>query len=245
MVLGVGVANHSGDHISALLEYSDARIVKAAFEAKHHGNIRSSMRPKFALTAMVALASTVAHAGDTCRVNDPTRTLLNLRASPNGHIVCTLSNGDHVTLLHRASDRRAKTWVHVGVHEYSKPIGSVFLEFLPYGMDPAWAIKYLKPDGSEEPCVRAKPEPPLLMDELHQLIQALSADRTRPSWPSTVDVTKSAESDNTYGNAVAPYIRPGRASIPIATPKEVSRWVNTVPDATGRSGLHPVWMTPA
>ena len=72
------------------------------------------------------------------------------------------------------------------------------------------------------------------MDELHQLVQALSADRTRPSWPSTVDVTKSAESDNTYGNSVAPYIRPGGASIPIATREEVSRWV-TVPEATGRS----------
>jgi hypothetical protein len=73
------------------------------------------------------------------------------------------------------------------------------------------------------------------MDELHQLIQALRADRTRPSWPSKVDVTKSAESDNTYGNPVAPYIRPGGASIPIATPKEVSRWVNTVPETTVRS----------
>jgi len=194
------------------------------------------MRPKFALTAMVALASTVAHAGDACRVNDPTGTLLNLRASPNGHIVGTLSNGDHLSLLDRASDRRAKTWLHVGVYEYSKPIGSVFLEFLAYGIDPARAIKCLKPDGTEAPCeLRAKPDPLPLMDELHQLIQALSADRRRPSWPSTVDVTKSAESDNTYGNAVAPYIRPGGASIPIATPKEVSRWVNTVPEATGRS----------
>jgi len=193
------------------------------------------MRPKFALTAMVALASTVAHAGDTCRVNDPTGTPLNLRASPNGHIVRTLSNGDHVTLLDRASDRGAKTWVHVGNYEDSKPIGWVFREFLACGIDPVRAIKCLKPDGTEEPCVRAKPEPPPLMDELHQLIQALSADRTRPSWPSPVDVTKSAESDNTYGNPVAPYIRPGGASIPIATPKEVSRWVNTVPEATGRS----------
>ena len=36
---------------------------------------------------------------NSCYVNDPTGTRLNVRTSPNGHIVSTLSNGTSVLLL--------------------------------------------------------------------------------------------------------------------------------------------------
>jgi hypothetical protein len=63
---------------------------------------------------------------------DPTGTPLNVRATPNGHIVGTLSNGDLVSLLDRASDRSGRQWVYVGTKE-NKPIGWVYRDYIACG----------------------------------------------------------------------------------------------------------------
>jgi hypothetical protein len=65
-----------------------------------------------------------------CRVNDPTGTPLNVRTTPNGNTVGTLNNGDLVSVLDRASDRKGKRWVYVGNNENNKPIGWVYREFI-------------------------------------------------------------------------------------------------------------------
>ena len=81
------------------------------------------------------------HTQDRCRVMDPTGTPLNVRATPNGHIVGTLNNGEQVTVLDRSSDRTGKSWVYVGNYEDSKPIGWVFLEFIACGAEHVPATK--------------------------------------------------------------------------------------------------------
>jgi Bacterial SH3 domain/Tetratricopeptide repeat len=85
--------------------------------------------------------STDAIAESHCLVQDPTGTPLNVRATPNGHIVGTLNNGDEVTVLDHTSDRRGKTWVYVGNYEDNKPIGWVFREFIACGVEQVPAIR--------------------------------------------------------------------------------------------------------
>jgi hypothetical protein len=65
-----------------------------------------------------------------CEVLDPTGTPLNVRASPNGHIVGTLRNGVQVSVLDRSSDREGKSWVYVGHSEDRSPIGWVYDQFI-------------------------------------------------------------------------------------------------------------------
>jgi Bacterial SH3 domain len=80
--------------------------------------------------AICVVGLTAASAQDRCRVMDPTGTPLNVRTTPNGHIVSTLSNGTLITILDRTSDSRGKSWVYVGNYENNKPIGWIFLEFI-------------------------------------------------------------------------------------------------------------------
>jgi Bacterial SH3 domain len=63
-------------------------------------------------------------------IMDPTGTPLNVRASPNGHIVGTLRNGVQVSVLDRAVDRKKQAWVYVGYSEDQSPIGWVYREFI-------------------------------------------------------------------------------------------------------------------
>lgn len=76
-----------------------------------------------------AQAQFVSGARQNCYVNDPTGTPLNVRTSPNGHMVGTLSNGTSVSLLDQTSDRDGRSWVYVGSPDL-KPIGWVYREFL-------------------------------------------------------------------------------------------------------------------
>jgi S1-C subfamily serine protease len=61
---------------------------------------------------------------------DPTNTPLNVRSSPNGNIVGTLSNGTLVKVLDRPSKVRGTTWVYVGRYEDRVPIGWVYRDYL-------------------------------------------------------------------------------------------------------------------
>jgi len=69
-------------------------------------------------------------AANQCVAKDLTGTPLNVRTTPNGHIVGTLNNGDQVTVLDGTSDRKGKSWVYVGDYKDNKPIGWVFREFI-------------------------------------------------------------------------------------------------------------------
>src|SRR5262245_35467657 len=61
---------------------------------------------------------------------DPTGTPLNVRTTPNGNIVGTLSNGTLVNILDRPSNVRGRTWVYVGRYEDRVPIGWVYRDYL-------------------------------------------------------------------------------------------------------------------
>src|SRR5262249_37901666 len=79
-------------------------------------------------TCLVGL--TEASAQDRCRVMDPTGTPLNVRTSPNGNIVGTLSNGTLVKILDRTSNVRERAWVYVGRYEDRVTIGWVYRDYV-------------------------------------------------------------------------------------------------------------------
>jgi hypothetical protein len=53
-------------------------------------------------------ATDFSFAQTSCRLTDPTGTPLNVRTTPNGHVVGTLNNGIEVSVLDHASDRSGK-----------------------------------------------------------------------------------------------------------------------------------------
>lgn len=65
-----------------------------------------------------------------CRVMDPTGTPLNVRSSPTGLIVGTLSNGRAVYVIDHGRDAHGKDWVYVGDSAANTPIGWVFRDFI-------------------------------------------------------------------------------------------------------------------
>ena len=67
---------------------------------------------------------------NSCEIMDPTGTPLNVRASPNGHIVGTLRNGVQIIVLDRASDQKGQAWVYVGRSNDQSPIGWVYRQFI-------------------------------------------------------------------------------------------------------------------
>jgi hypothetical protein len=79
---------------------------------------------------LICAGSIESFAQSPCEVMDPTGTPLNVRASPNGHIVGTLQNGVQVSVLDRAVDRKKQQWVYVGLSEDQSPIGWVYREFI-------------------------------------------------------------------------------------------------------------------
>jgi hypothetical protein len=81
---------------------------------------------------MVVLASTIAHADVTCRVNDPTGTPLNVRATaPNCRILGTLRNGITVRVLDVCSFQ-GKVWARLGDKDRVQ-IGWVYRDYLDCG----------------------------------------------------------------------------------------------------------------
>jgi Bacterial SH3 domain len=79
---------------------------------------------------LISAGSIEPFAQGLCEIMDPTGTPLNVRASPNGHIVGTLQNGVQVSVLDRAVDRKKQAWVYVGHSEDQSPIGWVYREFI-------------------------------------------------------------------------------------------------------------------
>jgi hypothetical protein len=67
--------------------------------------------------------------GANCFIADPTGTPLNIRTSPNGKIVRTITNGEHVRILDQARDPHGKQWVYIA-DVGSQPLGWVFREYL-------------------------------------------------------------------------------------------------------------------
>ncbi len=71
-------------------------------------------------------------AGKTCKVSDPTGTLLNVRSSPNGRIVGRIKNGRNVYVQSVERDLKGKPWVLIAIEERGKlqQIGYVLREFI-------------------------------------------------------------------------------------------------------------------
>jgi uncharacterized protein YraI len=80
------------------------------------------------LCGSLALMATSARA-ETCVVDDPTGTPLNVRASPNGAIVGALYNGVRVDIRDVTRDRSGKRWAYVIPLDEGKR-GWVFRDFL-------------------------------------------------------------------------------------------------------------------
>jgi hypothetical protein len=65
-------------------------------------------------------------AAERCRISDPNPPL-KVRATPNGSIVGSLSNGTFVTVLDYSAN---KQWVFVGKYEDRSPIGWVYQQYI-------------------------------------------------------------------------------------------------------------------
>ena len=65
----------------------------------------------------------------TCLVNDPTGTPLNVRARPNGPILGALYNGTPVQILEITSDSSGRQWAYIAPLEVGKR-GWVFEAYL-------------------------------------------------------------------------------------------------------------------
>jgi uncharacterized protein len=70
--------------------------------------------------------TTTNQAGEQCHVADPNPPA-NIRTTPNGSIVGTLSNGTLVRVLDYSAN---KAWVFIGRHDDRSPIGWVYGEYL-------------------------------------------------------------------------------------------------------------------
>ena len=69
----------------------------------------------------------------TCRVMDPTGTPLNVRSTPNGAIVDTLSNGTPIQLLATQQDARGRDWSQIGRVGQGQALGWVFRDYVDCG----------------------------------------------------------------------------------------------------------------
>jgi hypothetical protein len=86
---------------------------------------------RLVLAGCLALSTTGAFA-QTCMVNDPTGTPLNVRARPNGAILGALHNGAPVQVLQVVHDSGGRPWAYIA------PLGAgrrgwVFGNFLTCG----------------------------------------------------------------------------------------------------------------
>jgi hypothetical protein len=83
-------------------------------------------------TSFSALAQPSIQGGKTCRVSDPTGTLLNIRSSPNGRIIGKIQNGRNVYIQSVERDLKGKPWVLIAVKERGRfrTLGFVLREFI-------------------------------------------------------------------------------------------------------------------
>ena len=84
---------------------------------------------------LAAMASTVsvAHAETICKVTVPTCTPLNVRATPNGKLVGTLSNGSVINWKATAKDTKGRPWVKMTAQDETTGLtesGWVIREFV-------------------------------------------------------------------------------------------------------------------
>ena len=121
----VGTLNN-GYQVTVLDRTSDRRGKSWVYV----GNYENNKPIGWVAREFIACAGAQAGNQSICRVMDPTGTALNVRTTPDGHIVGTLSNGTLVKILDRPSNVRGRTWVYVGRYEDRVPIGWVYLNFL-------------------------------------------------------------------------------------------------------------------
>jgi hypothetical protein len=83
-------------------------------------------------TSFSALAQSSIQGSKTCRVSDPTGTLLNIRSTPNGRIVGKIKNGRNVYIQSVERDLKGKPWVLISVKERGqfRTLGFVLREFI-------------------------------------------------------------------------------------------------------------------
>src|SRR3982751_4023970 len=108
---------------------TQARWRRDPIRVKHrHFKVRENVMKRLCLACCLMTAATAAWAADTCTVNDPTGTPLNVRANPNGAILGALHNGVEVRVLDttRAGGRE---WAYIAPVEGGKR-GWVFRNFL-------------------------------------------------------------------------------------------------------------------
>jgi Bacterial SH3 domain len=65
-----------------------------------------------------------------CKVSDPTGTLLNIRAKPNGKIVGKLKNGATVFIIEETGDAQDRAWSKIKLTLKGKAKGWVLRELL-------------------------------------------------------------------------------------------------------------------
>lgn len=83
-----------------------------------------------AILAAAAFAAVPAQGQTRCAVTDPTGTLLNIRATPNGEIVGRVDNGVRVAIVDNGMDGRGRPWVLVRLAGTDRAVGWVFREFV-------------------------------------------------------------------------------------------------------------------
>lgn len=91
-------------------------------------NIRTATGLALALTLLPPVPAEAQ--SRRCRIMDPTGTPLNVRATPGGAVVGTITNG---TIVHRAEqmrDPRGRLWVFLHDPGTGDPIGWVYREFI-------------------------------------------------------------------------------------------------------------------
>ncbi|MGD1037105.1 MAG: SH3 domain-containing protein [Roseiarcus sp.] len=89
------------------------------------------MRKIIALAVLICCAYTTGAAAQSrCKVMDPTGTPLNVRSTPQGNIVGTLTNGELVSIVDSSVDATGKSWVYVARYSDGAPIGWVYREFI-------------------------------------------------------------------------------------------------------------------
>jgi hypothetical protein len=89
-------------------------------------------RISLSILAIALILVSTAKAEEVCKVTDPTGAPLNVRATPNGKIVRTISNGSEVYIEETASDDKGRPWAKISVSTKGKKrtLGWVLREFI-------------------------------------------------------------------------------------------------------------------
>lgn len=82
------------------------------------------------IALLAAAVPAAAQKTGRCMVSDPTGTPLNIRTSPQGRIVGTISNGSMVRVASMSRDGKGQAWAYIVRWEDGSSIGWVFREFI-------------------------------------------------------------------------------------------------------------------